>query len=269
MKISLIALDLDGTLLLPDGTVSPKVAETLTIARSKGIKLVLCSGRPLPGVLPLLEELDLENEGDHVITYNGALVQQTNDGKILAHHTMDHDDFLEVESLSQKLGIHCHAVNDQGVYTTNKDISYYSVRESFLTTVPLRYRTVEEMDPSILISKMMFVEPKEILEEAIAQIPSAFAEKYTLLRSEDFFLEVLNKSASKGQALRDLAAILEIPREEVMAIGDNGNDLDMLEFAGMGVAMGNASFEAKEASDYVTDSNVHDGVATAIEKFAF
>ena len=146
MKISLIALDLDGTLLLPDGTVSPKVAETLTIARSKGIKLVLCSGRPLPGVLPLLEELDLENEGDHVITYNGALVQQTNDGKILAHHTMDHNDFLEVESLSQKLGIHCHAVNDQGVYTTNKDISYYSVRESFLTTVPLRYRTVVKND---------------------------------------------------------------------------------------------------------------------------
>ena len=269
MKISLIALDLDGTLLLPDRTVSPKVAETLAIARSKGIKLVLCSGRPLPGVVTLLEELNLQNEGDHVITYNGALVQQSNDGKILAHHTMDYEDFLEVDDLARETGIHCHAVNDTGVYTTNKDISYYSVRESFLTTVPLRYRTAEEMDPSLLISKIMFVDPKEILEEAISKIPAAFAEKYTLLRSEDFFLEVLNKSASKGQALRDLAAILNIPREEIMAIGDNGNDLDMLEFAGMGVAMGNASLAAKEASDYVTDSNVHDGVATAIEKFAF
>ncbi|MBM6615966.1 sugar-phosphatase [Desemzia sp. RIT804] len=269
MKISLIALDLDGTLLLPDRTVSPKVAETLAIARSKGIKLVLCSGRPLPGVLPLLEELDLQNEGDHVITYNGALVQQSNDGKILSHHTMDYEDFLEVDKLGREIGLHCHAVNDKGVYTTNKDISYYSVRESFLTTVPLRYRTAEEMDPTLLISKMMFVDPKEILEEAIPKIPTAFAEKYTLLRSEDFFLEVLNKSASKGQALRDLAAILNIPREEIMAIGDNGNDLDMLEFAGMGVAMDNASLAAKEASDYVTDSNAHDGVATAIEKFAF
>ena len=188
MKISLIALDLDGTLLLPDGTVSPKVAETLAIARQKGIKLVLCSGRPLPGVVPLLEELDLQNEGDHVITYNGALVQQSNDGEILAHHTMDYDDFLEVDGLARELGIHCHAVNDAGVYTTNKDISYYSVRESFFTTVPLRYRTTEEMDPSSLISKMMFVDPKEILEEAIPKIPMAFAEKYTLLRSEDFFL---------------------------------------------------------------------------------
>lgn len=269
MKISLIALDLDGTLLLPDRTVSPKVAETLAIAQSKGIKLVLCSGRPLPGVLPLLEELDLQNEGDHVITYNGALVQQSNDGKILSHHTMNYEDFLEVDDLAREIGIHCHAVNDTGVYTTNKDISYYSVRESFLTTVPLRYRTAEEMDPSLLISKIMFVDPKEILEEAISKIPAAFAEKYTLLRSEDFFLEVLNKSASKGQALRDLAAILNIPREEIMAIGDNGNDLDMLEFAGMGVAMGNASLAAKESSAYVTDSNVHDGVATAIEKFAF
>lgn len=268
MNIQLIALDLDGTLLLPDGTVSPKVAETLAIAQAKGIKLVLCSGRPLPGVLPLLKELDLQQPGDHAITYNGALVQQSNDGKILSHHTMDYQDFIEIEALSNELDIHCHAVNDFGVYTTNQDISYYSVRESHLTTVPLRYRTIDEIDPSILISKVMFVEPKETLEAAIARIPVAFAEKYTLLRSEDFFLEVLNKSASKGQALRDLAAILDIPKEEIMAIGDNGNDLDMLEFAGMGVAMGNATLSVKEISDYVTDSNLHDGVATAIEKFA-
>lgn len=268
MNIKLIALDLDGTLVLPDRTVSPKVKETIARAQAKGIQVVLCTGRPLPGVLPLLEELDLQEDGDHVITYNGALVQQSNDGKILSHHTLGYDQLLDIHALCEDLNLHSHAVNDDGVFTTNKDVSYYSVRESYLTNVPLRYRELSELDPSLLISKVMIVEPKELLDAAVPKIPAAYAEKYTLLRSEDFFLEVLNKSASKGQALRDLVDYLNIPREEVMAIGDNRNDLDMVEFAGIGVAMGNAVADVKEISDYVTDSNVHDGVATAIEKFA-
>lgn len=269
MSIQLIAIDIDGTLVTPDGLVSPKVAQTLAIAKSKQIKVVLCTGRPLPGVLSLLDELGLQEEGDHAITYNGALVQQTSDGKILAHHTMDHAAFLEVENMSRKLGLHSHAVNDRGIYTTNKDISYYSIRESFLTTIPLKYRAAEEMDKEMLISKMMFIDDPALIENSLPQIPAAFKEKYTLLRSEPFFLEVLNKAASKGQALRDLATSFQIPREQVMAIGDNGNDLDMIQYAGIGVAMGNASPAVKEISDYVTDTNVHDGVATAIEKFAF
>lgn len=268
MNIQLIAIDLDGTLVLPDRTVSPKVKETIARAQEKGVRVVLCTGRPLPGVLPLLEELNLQKDGDHVITYNGALVQQSSDGKILSHHTLEYDQLLEIEKLCADLNVHSHAVNDTGIYTTNKDISYFSVWESYLTTVPLRYRDIEDIDPSMLISKIMIVEPKEILDAAIQKMPAYFGEKYTLLRSEDSFLEVLNKSASKGQALKDLAAHLNIPREAVMAIGDNRNDLDMLEFAGVSVAMGNAVSDVKEISDYVTDSNVYDGVATAIVKFA-
>lgn len=80
---------------------------------------------------------------------------------------------------------------------------------------------------------------------------------------------MLNKSASKGQALKDLAQILSIPRENIMAIGDNENDIDMIEYAGMGVAMGNAIASVKDVSDYITDTNEQDGVAKAIEAIAF
>ena len=97
MTIELIAIDLDGTLLTPERKITTKVKETIEIAKTKGIKVVVCTGRPLPGVSPILEALNLEEEGDYVITYNGALVQQSHNGKAIAHHTLSHKDFLRIE----------------------------------------------------------------------------------------------------------------------------------------------------------------------------
>jgi Cof subfamily protein (haloacid dehalogenase superfamily) len=125
------------------------------------------------------------------------------------------------------------------------------------------------MDPTLEISKMMMIDEPDILDAAIAKLPKSFYAEYTILKSEPFYLEVLNKSASKGQALKDLARILDIPKENIMAIGDNENDIDMIQYAGMGVAMGNAVASVKEVSDYITDTNEYDGVATAIEAIAF
>lgn len=269
MTIELIAIDLDGTLLTPERKITAKVKETIEIAKTKGIKIVVCTGRPLPGVSPILEALNLEEEGDYVITYNGALVQQSHNGKAIAHHTLSHKDFLKIEEMSRQVDVHCHTIDEKYIYTANKDISPYSVRESFLVNMPIHYRTVEEMDPTLEISKMMMIDEPDILDAAIAKLPKDFYDEYTILKSEPFYLEVLNKSASKGQALKDLGEILGIPRENMMAIGDNENDKDMIEYAGMGVAMGNAIASVKEISNYVTDTNEHDGVATAIEAIAF
>lgn len=269
MTIELIAIDLDGTLLTPEKKISAKVKETIEMAKTKGIKIVLCTGRPLPGVFQILEALNLQEEGDYVITYNGALVQQSHNGKAIAHHTLNHESFLKIEAMSRQVGIHCHTIDETHIYTANKDISPYSVRESFLVNMPIRYRTVEEMDPTLVISKMMMIDEPALLDAAIAKLPKSFYDEYTILKSEAFYLEVLNKAASKGQALKDLARILDIPKENIMAIGDNENDIDMIEYAGMGVAMGNAIASVKEISDHVTDTNEYDGVATAIETIAF
>lgn len=269
MTIELIAIDLDGTLLTPERKISSKVKETIKLAKTKGIKVVICTGRPLPGVNSILEALNLEEEGDYVITYNGALVQQSHDGKAIAHHTLSFEDFLKIEDMSRQVGSHCHTIDEKYIYTANKDISPYSVRESFLVNMPIRFRTVEEMDPTIEISKMMMIDEPDVLDAAIAKFPKDFYDDYTVLKSEPFYLEVLNKSASKGQALKDLAQILSIPRENIMAIGDNENDIDMIEYAGVGVGMGNAIASVKEVSDYITDTNELDGVATAIEAIAF
>ncbi|WP_414839518.1 sugar-phosphatase [Carnobacterium sp. TMP28] len=269
MTIELIAIDLDGTLLNNDKTISPRVKDTLIRAKAKGIKVVICTGRPLPGVINFLEELNLQEAGDYVITYNGALVQKADDGTAIAHHTMSFDNFLEVEAMSRKIGVHCQTLDENAIYTSNKDISNYTVRESSLVNMPIKYRRVEEMDSSLVISKMMMVDEPKVLDAGIAQIPPTFYEKYTVLKSEPFYLEVLNKAASKGLALKDLSDILAIPQENIMAIGDNENDRDMLVFAGVGVAMGNAVEGIKAISNYITDTNELNGVATVIEKLVF
>lgn len=269
MSIELIAIDLDGTLLTPDGKISSRVKETILKAKEKGIKIVLCTGRPLIGVRHLLKELNLEEEGDYCITYNGALVQSTHDGHAIVHHTLDYQDFLELEALSRKIGVHFQTLDMNYLYTANKDISEYTVHEATLVNIPLRYRAVEEMDPAIEISKMMMIDKPEILDRGIAQIDPSYYEKYTLIKSTDFYFEILNKKANKGNAVADLAKRLTIPVEHIMAIGDNENDLAMLEYAHYAIAMGNAVDSVKECSTFVTKSNAEDGVAVAIEKFAF
>lgn len=268
MNMDLIALDMDGTLLNPEGKIDPAVHDAVQQAKRAGIKVVLCTGRPLPGVTPYLEQLGLTDNGDYVITYNGALVQRSHSGDILAHHTMNHQDFLTVSDLAEKAGVHFQAINDQGIFTPNKNISYYTVRESFIVNLPLRYRAVHEIDPEMTFSKMMMIDPPELIDAALDRLPRDLSDRYTVLRSEPFFLEVLNKRASKGQALKVLTEILGFSRERVMAVGDNENDIDMIAYAGLGVAMDNAVDKVKEVSDQITLSNLEHGVAQAIYDFA-
>ncbi|GGC81935.1 sugar-phosphatase [Enterococcus wangshanyuanii] len=267
MSVKLVAIDIDGTLLDSNRKITPKVKETLQKANKKGIYIVLCTGRPLPGVKDQLTELDLYGDNDYVITYNGSLVQATKTNKIISEYSLSHDDFLEIELMSRKVGTHLHTIDDKAIYTANRDIGKYTVHEAYLVDMPLKYRTVEEMTPDLSIIKMMMIDEPEILDKAISQLPEEFSNKYTTVKSTDFYYEILNKEASKGNALAKLADHLGIKQSEVMAIGDNENDLSMIEYAGIGVAMGNATENVKQAADVHTSSNDEDGVAEVLLKY--
>lgn len=267
MTIKLVAIDLDGTLLNEEHKISPEVKQAIQAARQAGVKIVICTGRPFPGATAFLKELDLSADDDYVITYNGGLVQEVKSGKVVVRHMMDHDDYLTLQAAAQEAGSHFHAIHNEGIFTPNSDISEYSVREAYLIGLPLFYRKPEDMDPSVIYNKMMMIDKEPVLEAAISRLPKFLWDKYTILRSEPFFLEVLNKQASKGTAVKDLAELLNIPRESVMALGDGGNDVDMIEWAGIGVAMDNARDEVKAVADHITASNRENGVAQALETF--
>lgn len=267
MSIKLVAIDIDGTLLDSNRKISERVKKRLTEANEKGTYIVLCTGRPLPGVREQLTELNLFGDNDYVITYNGSLVQATKSKQIISKHTLTYENFLEIEEMSRNVGAHLHTIDEKAIYTANRDIGKYTVHEAFLVDMPLKFRTLEEMSPDLNFIKMMMIDEPAILDKAIAQIPESFKEKYTTVKSTEFYYEILNKNASKGIALNELATHLGISPDETMAIGDNENDLSMIEAAGLGVAMGNATENVKNMANAHTTSNDEDGVAVAIENF--
>ncbi|GCF92525.1 sugar phosphate phosphatase [Enterococcus florum] len=268
MTIKLVAIDMDGTLLNEQGMITDAVAETIKRARKQGVYIVLCTGRPLMGVLNYLTDLELVTLDDFVISYNGSLVLNSKSGEVISEYGLSRQDYLAIDTLARQLNVHLHTVSREAIYTSNRDISRYTVNEAFLVDMPLKYRTPEEIAEQISVTKMMMIDEPEILADAIGKIPQHYFEQYTLVTSAPYYLEVLNREASKGAALRELAAYLSINASEIMAIGDAQNDLSMIEYAGLGIAMGNATEEIKAAADHIVASNAEDGVKEAIDRWA-
>lgn len=267
MSIKLVAIDLDGTLLNDHHEINQPVVECIKAARKAGVYVVLSTGRPLSGTRSQLDVLELNHSDDYIITYNGALVLNTKTWDIVAEHSLTRENYLEIDYLARLLNVHLHIADKQAMYTANRDISPYTILESYLVNMPLHYRTPEEIAENVLAVKMMMIDEPEVLEEAFKKIPAEYFEKYTIVRSTPFFLEVLNPKASKGLALKELSEHLGIRQSEVMAIGDAENDLSMIEFAGTGIAMGNASETVKAAADYTVATNLEDGVKEAFERW--
>ena len=250
MSIKLIAVDIDGTLLNSQRQVTPEVFQAIQDAKAAGVKVVIATGRPIPGVLPLLEELNLNQDGDYVII----------------RETLSYEDYLDIEVLANKLGVHSHAITKDGIYTSNRNIGRYTVHESTLVHMPIYYRTPEEVADKEFV-KAMYIDEPEILDVAIAKLPQEFYDRFTIVKSTPFYLEILKKTANKGIAVTHLAEKLGLSKEETMAIGDEENDRAMLEVVGSPVVMENGNPELKKIAKHITKSNDESGVAYAIRKW--
>ena len=266
MSIKLVAVDIDGTLVTNDRTITPEVFEAVQEAKAAGVKVVIATGRPIAGVKGLLEELKLNEEGNYVVTFNGALVQDTASGEDILKDTLTYEDYLDIEYLSRKLGVHMHAITKEGIFTANRNIGHYTVHESQLVNMPIFYRTPEEMAGREIV-KTMYIDEPEVLDAAIAKIPAEFFQRFTIVKSAPFYLEILQKTANKGTAILHLADKLGLNQDQTMAIGDQENDRAMLEVVGNPVVMENGTPELKKIAKYITKSNQESGVAHALREW--
>ncbi|MGO2696462.1 sugar-phosphatase [Bavariicoccus seileri] len=267
-NIKLIAIDVDGTLLDSKHQLTQPVIDAITEARSKGIYVVIATGRPLPGIKPFLEQLNYNSPNEYAITYNGSLVQEIATGKALVHYELSKDDYAYVDQVTRDFGTYYHAIDADHIYTSLEDMSWYTSRESYLVRMPIRYRALEAIPDDKNFTKMMVIDTKEGLDAFIASLDDTFTTRFNTLRSENYYLEILNPKASKGHALKSLAEHLGLEPDEVMALGDNENDLDMIQYAGYGVAMANSNPIVLKEANFITGSNDEAGVAQAIRKFA-
>lgn len=264
--IKLVALDLDGTTLNSQGKITAEVKEAVKQAKSAGVKVVICTGRPLPGVQWILDELNLRSHGDFVITYNGGLIQHADTGEEFFSQGITSEEFLDIDNAARKARLHIHASTRDAMYTTNRDIGKYTVFEANEVHMPLRYRTAEEIQQLDII-KVMMVDDEDILNEGIAYLPFELFENFNMIKSAPYFLEFVNKNVSKGNAILQLAKKLFLDVDELMAIGDAENDRAMLEVVGCPVVMDNGTEALKKIAKHITKSNDESGVAWAIQKW--
>lgn len=261
----LIAVDMDGTLLNEKKEISNRCQKAISKLKEEGKKVVLATGRPLNGVMRYLEKLNLFDENDYVVAFNGALVQSTKTKEIIFDKPLSLEAYKELFEVSKQLEVNIHALTDSSVLTPKNNP--FTEIESSINQIPIIEGAVEDIKASTIIVKVMFIDEPDKLDEIIPQIPKQICEKYTILRSTPYFLEFLDKSVDKGAGVSAIAKQIGIQPEEVICVGDAGNDLAMIRYAGLGVAMGNATQEIKSEADYITYTNEEDGVAHVIEKF--
>ena len=261
----LIAIDMDGTLLNGENKISQANFDAIQQASKNGVKVVLASGRPLVGFKRYLKELNLISEDNYAVAFNGALVQNSNGNEIISKTTLTIEDYKDLYNLSKNLKVNIHALTEDTVISP-KDTEY-TRHEAKLNHISNDIIAVENVPSNTTIVKVMFVDEPEIIEGIMDRIPEEVSNKYTVVRSAPFYLEFLPKSVNKGVGVAALAKRLNIKQEEVICIGDAGNDIHMIKYAGLGVAMGNAFPEVKRAANFITRTNEQDGVAFIINKF--
>ncbi|EDS78510.1 phosphatase YidA [Clostridium botulinum C str. Eklund] len=261
----LIALDMDNTLLDSSKLITTKNKTAINKASKKGVKVVLATGRFISGISKYLKELDLDNKDNYCVTCNGAIVVNAGTHEIISKTLLEYDDLCYLYNLSRKLGVYVHAL------TADKCIvpkyNKFTAIEIGMNQVEYEEMPFSELDQSVEIIKILFVGPKEQIASIMNNLPKEVYEKYTVMRSHDNFLEFLNKKINKGFGVQCLGEKLGINKDEIICVGDAENDLHMIEYAGLGVAMENAFPDVKKAADYITYTNDESGVAHVINKF--
>lgn len=266
--IKLIAIDVDGTLLNTSGYVSEANKKAILKAKSEGIQVVLCTGRPLKSIQSILTDCQLLDKDDYAITYNGGVIQKTHTGQVVREINMSAEQIYELVGLATKLHMPISLVGKSDVKVIDYDESsrclYHTINNT-LTFVPY---SKEHLTPTTTANKLVIAYPKEALDRAISQIPTDFYERYYIVKSRPQLLEILPKEVNKGTGLKMVSQLLEIKPHHIMSIGDMDNDIPMIQYAGTGVVMGQAPQYMKDISDYVTSAQDDDGVANAINRLA-
>ena len=273
MPIKLIALDIDGTLLTYRSELTPRTRAAIEAAQAQGVKVALVTGRRFGSAHQLIQELQLDVL---LISHNGALTKDVTTLDMLGYHPLKVDLAQRVVHAGREFGadvICCDDPHGHGVMVMEGISANNRALHRYLEKYWHAVREVEDLldyldhDPI----QMMFSGACDAMDALAEQLQTVLGDQIQLFktryRSIDLtILDALSHTASKGDSLAEIASQHDIAREEVLAIGDNFNDLTMLRYAGTGIVMGNAEDELKAMGFEVTDTNEADGVAKAIEK---
>lgn len=266
MNYELLVLDLDGTLTNSEKKITPPTREAIIEIQKAGKKVVLASGRPTPGVSPLANELNLGEYGSYILSFNGARIINCASKEIIYNKLLPNNVIPEVFEIARQYDV------DIVTYTDDTLISgiapnKYTELESKINSMPITQvdNFAEYVD--FPINKLLITGEPEVTQQVEIKLKERFHKLLNIYLSEPFFLEIMPQNIDKAHSLQKLLSSIGMSAEQMICCGDGYNDLTMIEYAGLGVAMKNAQPPIKKSADYITKSNDEDGVLHVINQF--
>lgn len=271
-----IVMDIDGTILTDSNIVSVNTRYALFSAQKKGIQVVLASGRPSKSMMKIAKEICLEQFGGIILSNNGSNARFFDTGDIIIDEKIPH--YLAIEIIQQAKAYGLFPLVDDGEYlyvenTFSGEIwlnnSIFNVLEFEIANGEWLLHKVDDLTKFITfpINKITITGDPSKLAENCKKLYEAFKEKVNGTLSTPFYFDITNYGVDKSSSLSIINKKLGISPAEVIAFGDSQNDLSMIQYAGIGVAMGNGSQEVKKNANFVTKSNNDDGIPYALKNF--
>ena len=266
MNFKLIVLDVDGTMLNSNREVTKRTVATLRKVQQMGIRIALASGRPTYGILPLAQAIDLGVYDGYIISYNGAQVMEAKTGQIIFERRIDPQMVPYLEKKASKMGLTMAYYDGNEVVST--DITNpHIVDEAEMNGMTLRQDESLSLNMDDWPAEIMLVSDDE---EALTSLEQHMQRHLNgvmdTIHSNPYYLEIVGYQVGKSYAMSALVQKMGIQMSEVLAIGDGEADINMIQMAGTGVAMANATEGVRRCADFTTLSNDQDGAALAIEK---
>lgn len=269
MSYRILVLDLDGTLTNSQKIITPATLRALEQAQDRGVVVVLASGRPTYGIAPLADQLELDRRGGFVLSFNGGQIIDWRTKAVIYQQSLHPSLPPQLYRWAQREGLPIVTYHNE-VILSERDDDPYLHEEARINKMPIRVidnfmAAIDEIGGSP--TKCLMTGNPDHLVELEPRMKAELGEEMEIFRSAPFFLELMPKGIDKALSLARLLEHLGIAREESIACGDGYNDLSMIRFAGLGVAMANAEEAVKNEADHITLSNEEDGVAAVIEQF--
>lgn len=262
MRFKLVALDIDGTLINSQRVITPKTKDVLKKVQEMGVRVVLATGRPVAGIRKITNELELNS---YALTYHGGKVIDIKTNEILFEKNLNIDDAKKIISLGEKLDTNILVWAQEHLYV-NK-VNEHSLRYSKNLCVEVQVFTKDFSFDNLQINKIIWYDDKDRINNYFQVLENIKFKSLNYYTSNPDFLEFVDASVSKEEGLEILRKYYHLQRNEIIAIGDGFNDLTMLKYAGVGIAMGNAPEAVKNCATFVTKTSDEDGVAYALEKY--
>lgn len=269
MAYKTLVLDLDGTLTNSEKKISKKTKSAIMNIQDMGIRVILASGRSDYGMKHIAKELELAKYNSYMISFNGARIRDLHNDKLLYEQNIDPKLYPEIFKLWKEYNVNILTYNKEinKMYTADAKDIYAIIDAQINNYIPLVELKDFAREVDFPVAKFLFMQDPIKLEWVEKDMQRRMGDRLDIYRSESCFLEVMPKGVNKGNALKTLSEITDLDPEEMIACGDSFNDMSMIEFAGLGVAMEEAVDELKKSADHVTGSNDDDGIVDVIEKF--